>query len=155
MGVLVTSREVLHLPDEQAWEVRPLVVPPAGAGVDDVASTSAGALLYARARAADPSFGLSEANAPTLADLCRQLDGIPLAIELAAARLRALAPEDLVARLDQRFELLATGAHRGTSRHRTLEAVVDWSYRLLTDTEACLFDRLTVFAGSFSLAAVE
>lgn len=155
VGILVTSREVLHLPGEQVWEVSPLAVPPAGAGADDVAAASAGALLCARAQAAEPSFALSEANAPTLADLCRRLDGIPLAIELAAARLRALAPEDLAARLDQRFELLAAGSHRGTSQHRTLEAVVDWSYRLLTDTEACLFDRLAVFAGSFPLTATE
>ena len=155
VGILVTSREVLHLPDEQVWELDPLTVPPAGAGADDVAATSAGVLLCSRARAAEPSFALSEANAPTLAELCRRLDGIPLAIELAAARLRALAPEDLVARIDQRFELLAAGSHRGASRHRTLEAVVDWSYRLLTETESHLFDHLCVFAGPFPLDAAE
>ena len=155
VGILVTTREVLHLPGEQVRELSPLAVPPTGASADEVAATPAGALLCARARAAEPSFALTEANAPTLAELCRRLDGIPLAIELAAARLRALAPEDLVARIDHRFELLAAGSHRGTSRHRTLEAVVDWSYRLLTEAEAHLFDRLSVFAGPFPLDAVE
>jgi predicted ATPase/DNA-binding SARP family transcriptional activator len=153
--ILATSREVLHLPGERVWEVSPLAVPRAGASAAEVVDAPAGALLCERAQAVEPSFAVAESNAATLAELCRRLDGIPLAIELAAARIRALAPDELAARLDQRFELLTAGGHRGASRHRTLQAVVDWSYGLLTETQARLFDRLTVFAGAFPLEAVE
>ncbi len=151
---LITSREYLRLPHERVWEVPPLPVPRPGAGTVEVGENPAVALLRARARAVDPSFELTDANAPAIAQLCRQLDGIPLAIELAAARTRALTPEDLVARLDHRFELL-TGGRRDAGRHRTLQAMVDWSYELLGQAEARLFDRLSVFAGAFSLTAAE
>ena len=153
--VLATSREYLRLPGEHVYEVAPLPVPTVTADAAEVAASPAGRLLCARARAVEPSFTLTDANARTIAALCRRLDGIPLALELAAARLRALSPEALAARLDQRFELLTGGSHGEGGRHRTLQAVVDWSYELLTDVEARLFDRLAVFAGAFSLAAAE
>lgn len=153
--VLATSRERLHLPGEHVWPVGPLDVPDAEAHVDEVLATSAGALFCARAKAVEPAFALTDDNAGAVAELCRRLDGMPLAIELAAARTRALAPEDLVERLDHRFSLLAGGPSRGAGRHRTLQAVVSWSYDLLAPAEAELFDRLSAFAGAFPLAAAE
>lgn len=155
VAVLVTSREYLRLPGERVWEVAPLQVPPTTADADEVAVSAAGRLLCARARAVVPSFALTDHNAGTVVALCRRLDGIPLALELAAGRLRALSPEALAARLDQRFELLTGGSHGEGGRHRTLQAVVDWSYGLLTESEARLFDRLAVFAGGFTLPAAE
>jgi predicted ATPase/DNA-binding SARP family transcriptional activator len=153
--VLATSREYLRLPGERVWEVAPLSVPPATADADEVAASASGRLLWVRAQAVEPSFTLTDENARTIAALCRRLDGMPLALELAAARLRALSPEALAARLDQRFELLTGGSHGEGGRHRTLQAVVDWSYGLLTGSEAQLFDRLAVFAGAFTLHAAE
>ena len=155
VAILVTSREYLHLPDERVWEVAPLPLPRRDASAAEVAASPAGALLCRRARAVEPSFELTDANAATIAELCRRLDGIPLAIELAAARIRALAPGELAERIDHRFQVLTGGSHQQAGRHRTLQAVVDWSYELLTDAEARLFDRLSVFAGAFPLTAVE
>ncbi len=153
--VLATSREPLRLPGERVWQLAPLPAPQADADPAEVLRSPAGALFVARAEAADPSFSLSEETAGPVAELCRRLDGLPLAIELAAARVRALAPADLAARLDQRFSLLSTGRAGGSGRHRTLEAVVSWSHDLLDDPQRRLFDRLSVFAGSFSLGAAE
>lgn len=153
--VLATSRERLHLPGERVWRVAPLEVPVEAADATEVAATPAGELFRARASAVDETFELTEANAAAVAQLCRRLDGMPLAIELAAARSRALAPEELVTRLDQRFSLLAGGPLHEAGRHRTLHALVEWSYDLLEADEAVLFDRLSVFAGTFSLEAAE
>ncbi|MDP9023361.1 MAG: winged helix-turn-helix domain-containing protein [Actinomycetota bacterium] len=155
VAILATSRERLHLPVEHVWPVAPLAVPERGSDHEEISETPAGALFRERAEAVEPAFSLTRDNAPAVAEICRRLDGMPLAIELAAARVRALAPEDLVARIDQRFALLGGGPVGGTGRHRTLEAVVAWSYDLLADPEADLFDRLSVFAGSFTLAAAE
>ena len=155
LTVLATSREHLRLPTERVWQVTPLAVPPPEATAEQVVATSAGALLRSRARTVDASFEVTDANAATLATLCRRLDGIPLAIELAAARLRTMSPQDLLGRAEQRLSLLAGSSHREEGRHRTLEAVIDWSYRLLSDPEARLFARLSVFAGEFPLAAAE
>lgn len=155
VGILATSRERLHLGGEQLWQVAPLGVPGRGAGPGEIERTPAGALFCLRACAADPAFELTGANAPAVAELCRRLDGMPLAIELAAARLRAMSAQDLVARLDQRFSLLAGGPRHEGGRHRTLQAVVAWSYDLLDPLEARLFDRLSVFAGAFSLETAE
>lgn len=153
--VLATSRERLRLPNERVWPVTPLAVPNRGARTGDVLATSAGSLFRVRAQAVDPDFRLDDSNAGAVAELCRRLDGMPLAIELAAARTRALSPEALVDRLDQRFAVLAGGPRHQGGRHRTLEAVVAWSYDLLAPQEADLFDRLAVFAGPAPLAAVE
>ena len=155
VAVLATSREPLRLPTERVWQVPPLAVPAARCTAAEVADAPAGALLVARARAVEPSFELDEGTAGAIGELCRRLDGIPLAIELAAARVRAIGVEDLLARLGQRFELLTGGPHGRAGRHRTLEAVVRWSYDALDEREAVLFDRLSVFAGAFELAAVE
>lgn len=155
VAVLATSREHLHLSGERVWEVTPLPVPRADADAAEVAGTPAGALFCTRAQEVESSFALTDANAATIATLCRRLDGIPLAIELAAARVRALALDALAARIDQRFELLTGGPHRDAGRHRTLHAMVNWSYELLTEAEARLFDRLSVFAGPFPLTAAE
>lgn len=153
--VLATSRERLRLPSERVWPVSPLEVPPADAAAAEVLGTAAGALFHARAQAVEPHFDLDAGNAGAVAELCRRLDGLPLAIELAAARVRALSPQALVERLDQRFALLTGGPRREEGRHRTLEAVVAWSYQLLAPEEADLFDRLAVFAGAVPLSAVE
>lgn len=154
-AILATSRERLHLPAEHVRQIGPLDVPATGAGPEEVAATPAGALFRTRAEAVAPTFSLTDGNAGAVGELCRRLDGMPLAIELAAARVRALAPQDLVARLDQRFSLLAGGPRGITGRHQTLQAVVAWSYDLLDEPEARLFDRLSVFAGGFRLAAAE
>lgn len=153
--VLATSREILHLPGERVWPVAPLAVPPSDGTTGDIAGSPAGELFVARAEAVEPTFTITDGNAGAVAELCRRLDGMPLAIELAAARTRALSPADLVARLDKRFSLLAGGPRREAGRHRTLQAVVEWSYSLLGAAEAELFDRLSVFAGSFTLDAAE
>jgi predicted ATPase/DNA-binding SARP family transcriptional activator len=155
VAVLATSRAYLHLLGERVWEVSPLPVPPAGATADEVATAPAGELFLARTRAASPQFALTIGNAAAVAEICRRLDGIPLALELAAARIRAFAPSDLAARLGQRFRLLTTGPTGQAGRHRTLQAAVDWSYDLLSDAEAALFDRLSVFAGGFTIGAAE
>lgn len=155
VALLATSRERLRLAGERLWQVAPLAVPEAGADPEQVLATASGALFDVRAREADPTFELDAAAAPDIAELCRRLDGMPLAIELAAARTRALAPADLVARLDQRFALLAGGPRHEAGRHRTLQAVVAWSYALLEPGEAALFDRLSTFAGTVDLEAVE
>ncbi len=112
-------------------------------------------LFVLRATAADSSFEPSDADREVIAVICRRLDGIPLAIELAAARIRSLTPTELLARLDDRFRLLRGGGRGGLERHRTLRATVAWSYQLMSSDEQLLFDRLSVFAGTFDLAAAE
>ena len=154
-AVLATSREPLRLPGERVWQVAPLVVPQPDASATQVVESPAGALFATRAAAAAPGFALTDDNAPAVAELCRRLDGMPLAIELAAARVRVMAPADLLARLSDRFAVLTGGPPHEAGRHRTLESVVAWSYSLLEEAEARLFDRLSVFAGSFTLEAAE
>ena len=154
-GVLATSREPLRLPGERVWRVPPLRVPSSDGDAAGVAESPAGALFCERAAAAEPSFALTDGTAATVAELCRRLDGVPLALELAAARVRAMTPADLLARLSDRFALLTGGPSHEAGRHRTLEAVVDWSHDLLDEREARLFERLSVFAGAFTLEAAE
>lgn len=155
LTILTTSREHLHLPGERVVDVAPLPVPPQAAGAAEVLASPAGALFCRRAAEVETSFALEEADAALVAQLCARLDGIPLALELAAARVRALSLEALVARIDRRFDVLTGGSPAQTDRHRTLHGMVDWSYQLLTEAEARVFDRLAVFAGSFTLAAAE
>ncbi|MGH2603084.1 MAG: ATP-binding protein, partial [Dehalococcoidia bacterium] len=113
------------------------------------------ALFVDRARSVRPEFALTAANAGAVADICRRLDGLPLAIELAAARVRVLPPEAIAARLDDRFRLVAGGARDLLPRHQTLRALIDWSHDLLTDAERVLLRRLSVFAGGFTLEAAD
>jgi predicted ATPase len=102
-----------------------------------------------------PDFVITHVNAPAVAQICARLDGMPLAIELAAARIRALTPEQIATRLDDRFRLLAAGSRTAPQRQQTLEAAIDWSYRLLSAPEQALFRRLSVFAGGWTLEAAE
>jgi predicted ATPase len=155
--VLVTSRTVLRLSGEHEFPVPPLPVPPAGAGPDPAglrryASVS---LFTERAQSVAPGFELTDANAGAVAEICRRLDGLPLAIELAAARIKLLPPQALAARLDQRFSVLTGGARDLPERQRTLRNTLDWSFDLLSAGEQAVFARLGVFAGPFSLPAAE
>ena len=144
--VLATSRERLGVDGEHLWELGPL---PA-TGKDSPAVV----LFLARAHATDESFDAPPDALETIEDICRQLDGLPLAIELAAARVRGLAPKELLKALDQRFDVL-TGGPGTPDRHRSLRAVIDWSYTQLEPVEQRIFDRLSVFHGAFDLEAAE
>jgi predicted ATPase len=157
LAVLVTSRMVLRLGGEHEFAVAALPVPPEGAGRDaaDASQYAAVRLFAERARAALGGFELTDANAGDVAEVCRRVDGLPLAIELAAARVRLLPPRALLARLDDRLGLLTGGARDLPERQRNLRATLDWSFGLLDPAERALFARLGVFAGSFSLAAAE
>jgi predicted ATPase len=147
--ILATSRQPLHVAGEQVLRLGPLPVPASGA---DRAPGDAVELFATRAAAALPGFTVTAANLPDAIRLCRRLDGIPLAIELAAVRVRALPLAELAKRLETRFSLLA-GARRGmVPRHQTLQALIEWSYDRCTDEERVVWDRLSVFAGSFDLA---
>ncbi len=154
--LLATSREPLGIPGEQVWAVPPLPVPPGGArDLDAIAGTDAVGLFVDRARLVDPSFSLSDQNAAACAEVCRRLDGLPLAIELAAARVGILSPQQIADRLDDRLSLLTKGARTALPRQHTLRAAIDWSYDLLTPDEQRLFRRLSVFRGGCTLEALE
>jgi len=155
--VLVTSRTVLRLSGEHEFPVPPLPVPPAGAARDpaDLQRYASVSLFVERAHAVAPGFELTDANAGAVAEICRRLDGLPLAIELAAARIRLLPPQALALRLDRRFSLLTDGARDLPERQRTLHNTLDWSFGLLSAGEQALFARLGVFAGPFGLLAAE
>ena len=160
LEVLVTSRTVLRLYGEQEFPVPPLVAPPVG--VHDWATTlevlagyPAVQLFVQRARAVRPGFQLTSKNGPAVAAICARLDGLPLAIELAAARTKLFAPQALLARLDQSLAWLTGGPTDHPARQRTLRATVDWSYRLLESAEQTLFSRLAVFRGGRTLEAVD
>ena len=155
VAVLVTSREGLALPGERIVAVRSLGVPADDEDVDTLAEAEAVRLFSDRASAAKHDFVLDERNATAVGVLCRRLDGIPLAIELAAARVRSLSPEDLVARLDQRFKLLTSGGRAALERHQTLRSTIDWSYDLLELSEQKALNRLSVVAGGCDLHAAE
>jgi non-specific serine/threonine protein kinase len=143
LRIVATSREALGIASETAWLVPPLL------GGDAVQ------LFVERAQASLPSFSQTDANAAALRDICCRLDGIPLAIELAAARVRVLSPEQIAHRLDDAFRLLTAGSRTAIPRHRTLRSTMDWSYALLSDREQVLLCRLAVFSGTFSLEAAE
>lgn len=157
LRILATSREVLRVPGEQVLPVGPLSVPqhngtrPAGAG----SRNSAVVLFAERAVAVTPTFAVTSKNREEVIGICRRLDGIPLAIELAAARLRVLSTHQILARLDDQFALLTTGPRTAADRHQTLQATVDWSFRLCTPAEQTVWARASVFAGSFGLPAAE
>ena len=155
--VLVTSRTVLRLSGEHEFPVLPLPVPPAGADPDggDAGQYASVRLFVERAHAVDLGFQLTSGNVAAVAEICRRLDGLPLAIELAAARVRLLPPAALLARLGDRMGVLTGGARDLPERQRTLKNTLDWSYGLLSPGEQALFVRLGVFAGTFGLPAAE
>jgi predicted ATPase/DNA-binding CsgD family transcriptional regulator len=156
--VLATSREPLRVRWERLYPLEPLATPPAGRALppDVLESIPSVALFVRQARDVRPDFRLDADNAPTIAELCRRLDGLPLAIELAAARSRALPPVTILARLERRLDLLVGGRRDEPARHQTIRAALDWSYELLHPAEQVLFRRLGVFIGGFTVeAAVE
>jgi predicted ATPase/DNA-binding SARP family transcriptional activator len=144
LRILATSREPLGIAGEHVWPVPP------------IAPEEAMQLFAERAAAVDPAFVLNDdENRETVREICRRLDGIPLAIELAAARVRVLTPAQIAAKLEDRFAILTGGARTAIPRHRTLRAAIDWSFALLSEREQTLLARLSIFAGSFSLEAAE
>ncbi|MGB8647339.1 MAG: tetratricopeptide repeat protein [Anaerolineae bacterium] len=155
--VLATSRQVLGIVGESVYRVPPLQVPMGRAAipVSDLAQYEAVRLLSERARSQAAGFQVTEQNAPHVIRICQRLDGIPLAIELAAARMSSLSAEEIANRLDNRFRLLTGGNRAALPRHQTLRATVEWSYELLSEPERLLFQRLEVFAGGWRLAAAE
>ncbi|HYJ74542.1 MAG TPA: BTAD domain-containing putative transcriptional regulator [Kineosporiaceae bacterium] len=153
LRILATSREPLRLPGEAVHGVDPLPAPEQGAGTELVATSPAVRLFLDRAAAARPGFVLDTTTAEPVAEICRRLDGLPLAIELAAARLRVMPVATLAARLDDRFALLTGGSRAALPRHRTLRAVVDWSWDLLDEAERSLAERVAVLPGGVTEAS--
>src|SRR5207248_10462772 len=157
LRILVTSREALGIAGETAWRLPslslpdPRHLPPTGS----LTQYEAVRRFIERALAAQPSFAGTNRNAPAVAQLCHRLDGIPLAIELAAARVKALTLEQIAARLDDRFRLLTGGSRTALPRQQTLRALIDWSYDLLDEPERVLLGRLSVFGGGWTLEATE
>lgn len=157
LKILASSRERLNIRGETTYSLPPFVAPDprAKATIAELAHSDAVRLFIERAIAAQPSFRASGSNAACIAEICYRLDGIPLAIELAAARVRAIGIETIAARLNDRFRLLTGGDRSALPRQRTLRALIDWSHELLSEPERVLFRRLPVFAGGFSLEAAE
>jgi predicted ATPase/DNA-binding CsgD family transcriptional regulator len=149
LRIVATSQEPLRIPQESVWQVAPLAVPPPDAPRDaaQLASFEAAQLFADRAASARPGFAITERNAMAVADICRALDGVPLAIELAAARVSVLSAEQIAARLGDRFTLLGPGDRTAPPRQRTLRATIDWSHDLLSAPEQILLRRLSVFSG--------
>ncbi len=155
-SLLVTSREPLGISGEHVFRVPPLAVPPAGlAAPGPLAAFESVQLFAERAAMRRQGFVVDEANAAVVASVCVRLDGIPLALELAAARLGSLSVPEISSRLDHRFQLLTGGSRTALPRHQTLRALIDWSYDLLTPGEQIVLDRLSVFAGGWTLEAAE
>jgi non-specific serine/threonine protein kinase len=157
LHVLVTSREALDLAAEQQLPIQPLAVPDRDGGSNPAIAARAAsvALFVARAQSVQPRFALNRANARTVVDICRHLDGLPLAIELAAARVKVLSPEAILTRLSHRLPLLVTRAADRPGRHQTLRAAIAWSEDLLEPDERAVFRRLAVFSGGFTLDAAQ
>jgi predicted ATPase/DNA-binding winged helix-turn-helix (wHTH) protein len=154
ISVLTTSREALRIEGEYIYRVPPLdVPPPQETNSDNVPGYSAVQLFFATSRALDDSFTPTEKCMPLVAAICRRLDGIPLAIEFAAARAATLGPHEVASRLDDRFQLLTSGHRTALPRHQTLRAALDWSYELLSEPEQRLLRRLAVFTAGFTLEA--
>jgi predicted ATPase/DNA-binding CsgD family transcriptional regulator len=156
LTLIATSREPLGIGGEVVWHVAPLSYPPSQSGVvGELLAYDAVQLFVERAAVVHRAFSLTSANSAAVCEICAHLDGIPLAIELAAARVNVLTPDQIAARVGDRFQLLTSGSRTSLPQHRTLRAAVDWSYDLLTEREKRLFTRLSVFAGSFTLEAAE
>jgi len=155
LRLIATSRHVLGVAGEVTIAVPPMTVPAEGAAApEELLGYEAVRLFAGRGAAVLPGFAVDAGNGAAVAGVCRALDGIPLAIELAAVRLRSLSPEQILSRLGSRFQLLC-GGPAGAPRHRTLQAALEWSYELLTEAEQAMWRRMSVFAGSFDLDAAE
>ncbi|MGH2632778.1 MAG: ATP-binding protein [Tepidiformaceae bacterium] len=150
--ILATSREPLRVEGEVLWQLAPLALPAQRATLHELRTTGSVALFIDRAAARQPTFALSEANRTMVAEICERVDGLPLAIELAAALIGSLAPAEIVAGLENAPGLLVRGS-RVIDRHRTLRAAIDWSYSLLNDDERTVLLRTSVFPGEFDIAA--
>ena len=155
LKILATSREPLGVTGERVWPLLPLSVPGSSPRSAELIASEAVRLFVERAKEASPFFALTDGNATAVADICRCLDGLPLAIELAAVRVKVLAPEQIAARLDDVLKLLVHESRTEPLRHQTLKAAFDWSCDLLSLKERRLLTFLSVFPGSFTLAAVE
>jgi predicted ATPase/DNA-binding SARP family transcriptional activator/Tfp pilus assembly protein PilF len=156
LKILATSREPLNIPGESVWHVPTLSVPAELPTREQLMLTYESVRLFVeRARAVNPEFELTEDNVHAVTQICRRLDGIPLAIELAAARIAILSPQEITVRLDDRFNLLTHGSRTALPRQQTLRALVDWSYDLLAEEERTLLRRLAVFSGGRTLATIE
>ncbi|AJT70117.1 hypothetical protein T261_8525 [Streptomyces lydicus] len=155
LRILATSREPLGITGEALWQIEPLALPEGDAGPGEIESSPAVQLLRDRAGAVRRDLAVDARTLATMVRVCRALDGMPLAIELAAARLRTMSIDQLAHRLDDRFRLLTSGSRTALPRHKTLRAVVDWSWELLTDAERMVLRRLSVFSGGASLEAAE
>ena len=157
LRLLVSSREALGIAGEKAWPVRSLSIPRAGAppSVENASQYEAINLFVDRAKIVSSAFSITPANVSAVAQICARLDGIPLAIELAAARVKLLKAEQIAERLDDRFRLLTGGSRTALPRQQTLRAMIDWSYDLLPESERVLLRRLSVFAGGWTLEAAE
>lgn len=157
LKIVATSREALNLAGEHIFHVPSLPLPDAKRSLspDELLQSDAACLFTERAMAANNHFRVTEQNAPHIAQICRRLDGIPLALELAAARVNALSAEQIAARLDDVFRLLTGGSRTAMPRQQTLAAAIDWSYNLLAQPERVLLQRLSVFAGGWTLDAAE
>jgi predicted ATPase/DNA-binding SARP family transcriptional activator len=155
LRILATSREALGVKGERTWRVPPLATPPMDGAHSEIAGAEAVRLFGDRARDAAPGFAVTPENASAVAEICRRLDGIPLALELAAARIKVLSPVQIQDRLDDAFRVLAAGGRTAIPRHRTLRAAIDWSHDLLPPAPQVLFRRLSVFRGGLTLDAAE
>jgi predicted ATPase/DNA-binding CsgD family transcriptional regulator len=155
ISVLATSRERISIDGETAWRVPSLGLPREGDDAESVAGADAVRLFVERARSLRPGFDVNAANVEAVAAICRRLDGVPLAIELAASRVTSLSPAEILPRLEDRFQLLTGGSRDAVERHQTLRAAIDWSYDLLDPAERPLLQRLSVFAGPFSADAAQ
>jgi non-specific serine/threonine protein kinase len=155
LRVLVTSQEVLGIPGESVYRLQPLVVPEHGVTPEMAEVSPAVALFADRAASALNGFELTAGNAEAVVELCRRLDGMPLAIELAAAHARVMSPAQVLERMGDRFHLLASRSSAVPLRQQSLRAAVDWSYELCSPAERVLWARLSVFRGSFGLVAAE
>jgi predicted ATPase len=156
LKILVTSRVRLYLRFEHEFPLQPLAVPaPERLGLSELQENPAVALFVERARAVKPAFALTEDNAPAIAEICRRLDGLPLAIELAAVRVKLLAPQAILTRLSNSLKLLTGGARDLPERQQTMRGAIQWSYDLLEAEEKKLLNRLAVFAGGLTLGAAE
>jgi predicted ATPase/class 3 adenylate cyclase len=153
--ILATSREALRIPGEQTYPVAPFALPDRKMSVEQLARSEAVQLFVERARLHKPGFELNERDAPAIAELCARVEGIPLALELAAARVQSLSLDEINRRLNDRYKLLSGGSRVLLERQQTLRALVGWSYDLLQETERIFLDRLSVFAGGFDVASAE